>query len=199
MKLRRSPLAMALVVLIGGLVTSVVAAAMWRGVLIDDARSQFVAASRGVEASVTDRFEDLADVGRAARSEVIAADGDLTNDSFGEMAARAVADLPAGAAASVVFVQPASGDGELDRLRRSIQGTGVSDFNVENPAPGDDHFVATYEATATAVPVFDGLDLSLIHISGRAPSQIATGGLGSDERIACPRRCPRRNHSPLHP
>ncbi len=152
---------MALVVLIGGLVASVIAAAVWRGVLQEHARNEFSVASRSVERRVEARLDALAGAGRVTRTGVVAAGGGLDNEAFGEIAAEAVADLPPGAVASVAYVQPVSG-AEVLELRDHVRETGVADFNVNSLAPGDDHLVATYEAPSTAVDVLDGLDLASI-------------------------------------
>ncbi len=152
---------MALVVLIGGLVASVIAAAVWRGVLQDHARNEFSLASRSVERRVEARLDALAGAGRVTRTGVVAAGAGLDNEAFGEIAAEAVADLSPGAVASVAYVQPVAGAEVLD-LRDQVRETGVADFNVNSLAPGDDHLIATYEAPSTAVDVLDGLDLASI-------------------------------------
>lgn len=152
---------MALVVLIGGLVASVIAAAAWRGVLQDHARNEFSLASRSVEHRVETRLDALAGAGRATRTGVVAAGAELDNEAFGEIAAEAVADLSPGAVASVAYVQPVADADVLD-LRDQVRETGVADFNVNSLAPGDDHLIATYEAPSTAVDVLDGLDLASI-------------------------------------
>ncbi|MBL8774409.1 MAG: diguanylate cyclase [Acidimicrobiales bacterium] len=162
MRSRRSPLAIALVVLIGGLVTSVVASAVWRAVLRDDASTSFTGAATEVEDDLAARLDALAVAARSTRTELADGDDPVTQRSFERAAATATADLDPGDAASVVYVQPASGTVALDELRAEVQARGVPGFDVNNPTGGDEHLVATFEAPSQSVPVFDGLDLATV-------------------------------------
>ena len=162
MNSRRSPLAIALVVLIGGLVASAVASAIWRDVLRDDASATFTRSAAAVEDDVTARVEDLAAVARATRTELADRGDPVTQRSFVAAARTATASLEPGSVAGVVYVQPATGTVALDELRAEVQDRGVEGFEVNNPTGGDEHLVATFEAPSQSVPVFDGLDLATV-------------------------------------
>lgn len=162
MNSRRSPLAIALVVLIGGLVASAVASAIWREVLRDDASATFTRSAAAVEDDVTARVEDLAAVARATRTELADRGDPVTQRSFVAAARTATASLEPGSVAGVVYVQPATGTVALDELRAEVQDRGVEGFEVNNPTGGDEHLVATFEAPSQSVPVFDGLDLATV-------------------------------------
>ena len=173
---RRSPLAIALVVLVGGLVTSVVASAVWRDVLRDDASASFTRAADAVEEDLTARLEALAASARAARVELADGGAPLSQESFERAAGAATAGLDPGDVASVVYVQPATGLDGLDDLRAEVRRSGVPDFDVNNPSGGDEHLVATFEAPSQAVPVFDGLDLATVPATRAALDGARAGG-----------------------
>ena len=161
---RRSPLVIALVVLVGGLVTSVVASEMWRDVLRDDASAAFTRSAVAVEDDVTARLEALADAARATRTELGAwgTGATVTQGSMERAAGAATVGLGPGEVAGVVYVQPARGTVALDELRAEVRRRGVPGFDVNNPMAGDEHLVATFEAPSGCVPVFDGLDLATV-------------------------------------
>ena len=161
---RRSPLVIALVVLVGGLVTSVVASEMWRDVLRDDASAAFTRSAVAVEDDVTARLEALADAARATRTELGAwgTGAPVTQGSMERAAGAATVGLGPGEVAGVVYVQPARGTVALDELRAEVRRRGVPGFDVNNPMAGDEHLVATFEAPSGSVPVFDGLDLATV-------------------------------------
>ncbi|MCB1003008.1 MAG: diguanylate cyclase, partial [Acidimicrobiales bacterium] len=99
---------------------------------------------------------------RATRTGLVDAATPVTQRSFERTAAAATAGLEPGDAASVVYVQPASGMVGLDELRAEVQQRGVTGFEVNNPSGSDEHLVATFEAPSQSVPVFDGLDLATV-------------------------------------
>ncbi len=158
-KPRRTPLAIALVVLIGGLVASVLATSLWRGALRRDAQTNFARSAQSIEDEVDGRLDALAVVGRSTRTGLPR--DRLTQEAFESAARNALADHP-GVAASVVYVEPASDPNELDALRQRVRGAGVPDFEVNNPTASGEHLVATYELPSRVVRVFNGLDLARV-------------------------------------
>lgn len=160
MKVRRTPLAIALVVLIGGLVASAIAATVWRDALRDDARTHFTVAARAVDEDVDARLDELAAVGRDTRDAL--AGEDVDQEGFVHAATDAIAGLPADVIASVAYVVPVEGADGLDALRDDVRANGVRGFEVNDPVHGGEHLVATYEAPARGVTVLDGLDLARV-------------------------------------
>ena len=153
---------MALVVLIGGLVASAVAAAVWRDVLRDDASARFSGAARTVRDDVDVRLDDLAAVGRGLRVELDGLDGAPSQQRFASAVADVVGPRVDGDVASVVYVQPAAGTAQLDALRAEVQAQGRPSFEVNNPIGAGEHLVATYEVASGRALVFDGLDLATV-------------------------------------
>ncbi len=174
MKFRRTPLAIALVVLIGGLAASVIAATLWRDALRDDARSQFVAEARSVDADVDRRLDELAAVGRGTRDALVGED--LSPRVFARAGADAIADLPADVVAGVAYVVPVADAAGLDALRRDVRAGGLREFEVNDPVPGAEHLVATFEAPARGVRVLDGLDLARVPAAQAALDQARAEG-----------------------
>ena len=174
MKVRRTPLAIALVVLLGGLAASILAATLWRGALRNHARTVFVAEARSVDAEVDRRLDDLATVGRGTRDALAGAG--LTQRGFARAGADAMAELPADVVAGVAYVVPVDDAEGLDALRREVRATGLRDFEVNDPMPGAEHLVATYEAPARGVRVLDGLDLARVPAAQAALDQARAEG-----------------------
>lgn len=158
---QRSPLAIALVVLIGGLVASVLASLIWRDVLRDDAATTFTRSADAVEDDVAAGLEQLASVARTTRTELAAGGDPVTQRSFERAAATATAPLApgGGGGGGVVYVQPATGATGLRELRADVRRSGLPTFEVNNATGGDEHLVATFEAPSQSVPLFGGLDL----------------------------------------
>lgn len=174
MKIRRTPLAIALVVLIGGLAASVIAATLWRGALRDDARSRFVAEARSVDADVDRRLDELAAVGRGTRDALAGAS--LSQRAFARAGADAMAALAADVVAGVAYVVPVDDAEGLDAIRREVRASGLREFEVNDPVPGVEHLVATYEAPARGVRVLDGLDLARVPAAQAALDQARAEG-----------------------
>lgn len=153
-----------------------IAALVWRSVLVGDDHTAFTGDARRVEVRLDERLEGLASAGRAARHSMLAQAPHLSERSFRELASAAVAGQPAGLVAGVAYVEPVRGDAGLVALRTRVRESGIGDFNETNLAPGEDHLIATYESPSATTAVFDGYDLAGIPSARAALEQARTEG-----------------------
>jgi len=175
---RRVPIAIALLVLVCGLASSVVAAAAWDSVLTSEAKADFARSALSVGASLGAQVDALTVATGAVRSELhtTTPGAGLDVATFDAAAGAGLADLPPGVVVRVAYVQPASTVDELLAMRAEVRRSGLSEFNISNQRTGSDHMIATFEAPSTQPSIFAGLDLASLPATRAALNQARAEG-----------------------